>query len=251
MPSYSQMLLYRIRKLEKRNVKQYFLSNPFSDYMLICSSGGVASSALYQILNTYSPLLINPVVDCSLKDRLSDAKLKHLIRPLTPSNLSTFPSLFQNDLARSNVDVSKIKKAIYVVGDPALTAMSLYKRGLAKDFVQDISQKEDVSLPPSLEALAAHSEDPFRLEEQLDNWLQGSDHYDVMVVKYPDFLDQLEPIARFAGVSPSILKKDLKRRRRRNKKDQVYDLLSSKIYSGLQRKIEQLPSLQIIERNVR
>ncbi|MFY0642952.1 MAG: hypothetical protein JXR19_00640 [Bacteroidia bacterium] len=243
------MLLGRLRRLEKKNLKQYYLSNPYSEYFLVCSMGGVASSAMYQVFNTYSPWLINPVVNCSLNKRLTDAKLKHLVRPLDTYTLGEFPQVFQNDLQSSHVDVSKIKGAIYIIGDPALTVVSLYNRGLATDFVLDISQDKNAKVPRDISEFLDEGADVFLLEQQLDLWLKGSWQYDVLIVKYEHIWNHLDELAKFANLSPELVKKEFKQKKRRTKKDELYKKVSNRVYSSLQEKIEQLPPIQIIKRN--
>ena len=242
-----QQLSKRVNQVGLRDRKALYLANQHSDYFILCSMGGVASSRLYFLFNTFLPQLVNPVVYCSIKKRLIYSKFKHTIRPVDSSNLSKFPALFKEDIIQSKVDVSKIKKAIYIIGDPALTVVSLYNRGIAQNFAIDITQDSKPSIPGTIEEYIAQGEDVLCLQNQVDNWINASVNYDIAIVKYEHMWEHLKEIADFAGLDFRTFKSRFPKKQRRSIKNANYQQLTEHIYGNLQSQIKELPNFQIIK----
>lgn len=211
--------------------------------------GGVASTALIEELDRFSHYLVNPIVHCSIHDKLINQKLKHLMGPLDPESLDSFPSLFQQDLAKSNVRADNVRKAIFVVGDPAMAVCSLYRRGLEVDHAQNLSQKKEVKIPSDLDAFVALNKDVFNFKTQLNEWLKGSKYYDIMILKHEALFSETERIAEFSGCNVEDLKKNLKLKKRQTKTDANYNELAEGVYADLIKEINQLPEIQIVKKH--
>ena len=190
----------------------------------IVSYGGVGTTLLINFLSNYT----------KTNHPHNQDGLKHKIKP------SKF---------------NRASKNIFVLGDPVLTIISLFKRGIYYHHAIGIQNqlKIKTKIPQDLD-LSQYSncnKDIFYFERFIDNWILNNYEVELLVVKFDSIWDHLNELQEYLNLPHSIISSFPKKRQRNSTlqdldKDDIEKL--TKTYCGTIRKIEQMQELFIINK---
>ena len=148
---------------------------PLDFDVVVTSYGGVGTTFIIDFIRQYY----------RVNDRIDKDKLKHL--PYPPLSLN-------RDL-----------KFIYLVGDPVMAAISLFRRNLhhhqSKKIIRGLRNKEQpIPATMTIEQFASEGIDRFYFQEHFNNWYNFLHTNPVLFLKYDAIYDNLEKIFDFLNL---------------------------------------------------
>lgn len=151
------------------------------------------------------------------------------------------------------IDRNPNLKIVYVLGDPILATVSLFRRNYhsfqAHKLQRFSKNKKVVHKNTTLYQYAKQQSDAFRFETHYDNWCYRYRRHPTLVIKYDHIHNSLGIMKEFLNLPELFVKNFPKRKERksdRNRIDQTtYDLLNE-LYGNFGRKIEALPSSEVL-----
>lgn len=189
--------------------------------VLVASYGGVGTSFLAKAISNYA----------SVNDFEDNDGYKHL----------PFPPLSRN----------KNLKVLYVVGDPIVAVISLFRRDYAsyQSYKLNRFNKTKVLSPKvTLDDYANALDDKFNFESVFDNWNEKFQYYPTLVINYSEIHNSLEAIRQFLNLPEDFVNNFPEKIERNSKVEALQTDIQENlntIYGNFSKRLNKLPPYYI------
>jgi len=148
-------------------------------------------------------------------------------------------------------DEKFIKKAVFMYGNPYNAVLSINRRKLEYIHLKNrgkIRQFKDLDQILNLRKFLDDFQDPFGMEDQLNNWLESKTSYSIMFLKYETLWNHLTEIFNYLDIDQSFKKyfpDQITRNSNWNAAEKETKILLEKVYGSLKNKVDKLPDVMI------